>query len=72
MKTRRDNDVVNRTSVFYTKNNTELLWSIKLGVNCDENQTKNNITDCIGMVYVLTILNYCDQLDRVLTLMKTK
>ena len=40
MKTRWDNDMGNRTGVFYTKNNTELLWSIKQGVISNENQIR--------------------------------
>ena len=34
MKTRLDNDMINRTSVIYGENNTEFLW---LGVVWDEN-----------------------------------
>ena len=37
MKTRQDNDLIDRVGVFYTENNVELSWPIRSGVNCDEN-----------------------------------
>ena len=37
MKTRQDNDLTDCAGVFYTKNNAELSWPIRSGVNCDEN-----------------------------------
>ena len=40
MKNKQDNDMANHTSVFYTENDTELLWSIKLGVIYDKNQIR--------------------------------
>ena len=36
-KTREDNDVTDRTSVVYAKNDIELWWSIRLGAIYDEN-----------------------------------
>ena len=39
MKTRQDNDMTNRTGAFYTKNDIELLWPIRLGVIYDKNKT---------------------------------
>ena len=38
MKTRQNNDVINRIGVVYIKNDTKLSWLIRLSVNCDENQ----------------------------------
>ena len=37
MKIRQDNDMINRTSVVYVKNETELSWLIGSGVVCDKN-----------------------------------
>lgn len=37
MKTREDNNITDRTSVVYIKNDTELLWPIRPGVDCNEN-----------------------------------
>ena len=36
-KTRHDNDVTDCTGAIYAKNDIELLWSIRLGVDCDGN-----------------------------------
>ena len=37
MKPSQDNNMIDRISAFYVKkNDTELLWLIKLGVVCDE------------------------------------
>ena len=36
---RQDNDVIDCTGVAYAKNETELLWLIRPGMICDENQT---------------------------------
>ena len=38
MKTRQNNDVINRIGVVYIKNDTKLSWLIRLSVDCDENQ----------------------------------
>ena len=38
MKTREDNDMTDHTSAIYVENEIELLWPIKLGMACDENQ----------------------------------
>ena len=38
-KTRNNNYVTNHIDMTYIENETELLWPIKLGVVCDENQT---------------------------------
>ena len=38
MKTREDNDVTVITSAVYVENNIELSWSIKSGVDFDQNQ----------------------------------
>ena len=40
MKTRQDNDVIDYTSLVYTKKETELLWPIGLGAICGENQIR--------------------------------
>ena len=37
MKTREDNDVIDHIGVVYIKNDTKLLWPIRLGANYDEN-----------------------------------
>ena len=37
MKTKQDNDVIDRIGVIYAKNDTELSWLIGHGVVCDEN-----------------------------------
>ena len=36
MKTRQDNEFVNRISALYTENDTELSWLIELGSVCDD------------------------------------
>lgn len=38
MKTRKDDNVIDRTGVVYIENKIELSWPIKLGVVYDENQ----------------------------------
>lgn len=38
MKTKQDNDVVDCSGAIYTKNDTELLCSIGLKIDYDENQ----------------------------------
>ena len=38
MKTRQDNDMTDLIGMVYAKNETELSWSIRLDVVCDENQ----------------------------------
>ena len=38
-KTRQEIDVIDSTCAIYIENNTELSWSIGLGVDYDENQT---------------------------------
>ena len=40
IETSHDNDVTDHTSVAYIQNDIELLWSIRSGAVCDENQTK--------------------------------
>lgn len=37
MKTKKENDMIDRTSVIYAKNDTELSWSIELAIVYDEN-----------------------------------
>ena len=37
MKTRQDNDMIDHASVFYVKNDIELLWLIEPGIVCDKN-----------------------------------
>ena len=37
-KTRHENDVTDHTCAIYTKNDTKISWSIRLGANYDENQ----------------------------------
>ena len=39
MKTRQDNDKIDRTSAVYAENEIELLCPIKLGIVYDKNQT---------------------------------
>ena len=39
MKTRKDKDMISRTSTFYVENDTKLSWLIELGVVYDKNQT---------------------------------
>ena len=34
---RNDIDVIDHKGVVYVENDTELLWSIRLGADCDEN-----------------------------------
>lgn len=38
MKTILDNNMIDCTSMVYTKNDIELSWSIRLGVDYDKNQ----------------------------------
>ena len=38
MKMTQDNNLIDRTSVVYAENDTELSWSIRLGVVRDEKQ----------------------------------
>ena len=38
MKTRQDNNVTNRTTTIYVKNDIELLWLIESGAICNKNQ----------------------------------
>ena len=38
MKTRQDNDVTDCIGAIYVENKTGLLWLIKSGIICDENQ----------------------------------
>ena len=40
MKTRQENDVIDRIGVIYTINNNELSWPIKPGATYKENQTR--------------------------------
>lgn len=37
MKTKKENDMIDRTSVIYAENDTELSWSIELAIVYDEN-----------------------------------
>ena len=37
MKTKQDNDLTDRASAFYAKNDTELSWPIGSGADYDEN-----------------------------------
>ena len=39
MKTKKNNDVINRIGAFYVKNDIELLWPIGSGTTYDKNQT---------------------------------
>ena len=39
MKTKQDNDVIDRIDVVYVENKTELSWPIGPSTVCDENQT---------------------------------
>ena len=38
VKTKQDNDMIDRTSGVYVENNIELSWLIGLGAVCDKNQ----------------------------------
>ena len=38
MKTRQDNDLIDRPCSFNAESNTKLLWPIELGVDYDKNQ----------------------------------
>lgn len=38
MKTRQDNNVIDRIGVIYAENDNELSWPIGLGANYGENQ----------------------------------
>ena len=38
MKTRQDNNMIDRTSVIYAENNNDLSWLIGSGVVYDENK----------------------------------
>ena len=40
MKTRQDNNMTYHTGMVYIENDTELLWLIRPGVGCDEDQTR--------------------------------
>ena len=40
MKTKQDNDVIDRISAFYVGNNNKLSWPIKLGAIFDKNQIR--------------------------------
>ena len=37
MKTRQDNNMIDRTGVINVENDNELSWPIRSGVDCDEN-----------------------------------
>ena len=39
-KTKQDKDATDGISAIYAENNTELSWSIELGVDCDKNQIR--------------------------------
>lgn len=43
---------MDRICVFYAKNDSELLWLIESGVDCDENRLKNYVIDRIDVGYV--------------------
>ena len=74
MKTRQDNDVTNCTGVVYAKNEIEFLWSIRLSVMCDKNQTGQQRDQLILHLGSMkkTKLHYCDWSDQVTTMTKTK
>ena len=40
MKTKKNDDVINRIGAFYVKNDIELLWSIGSSATYDKNQTR--------------------------------
>ena len=40
MKTKEDNDVIDRIGAIYAENETELSWPIRLSVVYDKNQTR--------------------------------
>ena len=44
MKTRQDNDLTDHIGIVYVENKTKLLWLIRLGATCDENQS-NQLRD---------------------------
>ena len=52
MKTRQDNDVIDRLDTIYVKNETELPCLIGLGIICDKNQIGQWHYHSIGLVYV--------------------
>lgn len=46
MKTRKDNNVIDRIGTVYAENDIELSWSIGRGVVCDKkNRENNDMTD---------------------------
>lgn len=45
MKTRQDNDKIDRTSAVHAKKDTELSWPIELAVVCNKIHTKDDVTD---------------------------
>ena len=40
MKTRQNNDVIDRTHALHIENNNDLSWSIESGVDYDENEIR--------------------------------
>ena len=52
MKTRQDIDLIDRVGVFYAKNDTELLWSIRLGGDWMKTRYENYVTDCIDAIHI--------------------
>ena len=52
MKTRQENDVIDRTSRFYAETNIELSRLIGSDANYDKNQIGQHITNHTDVVYI--------------------
>lgn len=50
-KTIQDNNMTDHTCAVYDENDTELLWSIGLGMVCHEQYSKNDVTGHTCAVY---------------------
>ena len=48
MKTKHENDVINRISIVFIKTEIELSRLISSGGVCDENQKDNDLIDRVG------------------------
>lgn len=51
MKIKQDNYMTDCTDAVYVENDIELLWSIRLGIVCDETKEDNDVTVITSAVY---------------------
>ena len=53
MKTKKNNHTIDSTSALNIENESELSWSIGLGVICEQKTKQDNdVTDRMGVVYI--------------------